>query len=87
MTARCEVVNVPMARPRVEGRCVRQTTMARRKAVIWIASWLPVDGLHAILEMRRRPELPLSDDSPNNGDTGNGRRNDNEDGDGGLFRG
>ena len=45
---------------------------------------LPVDGLHAAFELRRRPELPFPDNGPDEGDAGDAGCNDDENGDGGA---
>ena len=48
--------------------------------------WLPVDWLHAVLELVRRLELPLANDGPNNHDTSDRSGKGDDDRQGG-FRG
>jgi len=61
--------------------------MGGRDTIVGAAGWLPVDGLHAIFELGRGPELPLPDDSPDDGDTADARCNDNKDGKCSFFGG
>ena len=63
---------------RVERRCVGGHPMVSREATVVLCG-LPVDGLKAILELRRRTELPFADDGPNDGAATDGRGEYNED--------
>lgn len=72
-----EAHHVVMTR-RVERRCVGGHPMVSREATVVLCG-LPVDGLKAILELRRRTELPFADDGPNDGAATDGRGEYNED--------
>ncbi len=50
--------------------------MARDWVVVGIEGRLPVDGLHAVFKLSRRPELPLADDRPDQHCTTNAGRDD-----------
>lgn len=52
--------------------------MVSREATVVLCG-LPVDGLEAILELRRRTELPFANDGPNNGAATDGRGEYDED--------
>jgi hypothetical protein len=77
-----EAHQVVVAR-RVERRCVGGHPMVSRETTLMLCG-LPVDGLEAVLELRRRTELPFADDGPNDGAATDGRGEYNEDHNGGV---
>lgn len=73
------IVDVSIPGARVERRCTRQWTMLGWEISVFVASSrLPVDGLHATLEIRGGSELPLANDGPSNYRGPNRRGNDDE---------
>ena len=71
------IVSMTRDRTRVERRCTRQGTLARKISVFIVSVRLPVDGLHAALKVRGGSELPLADDGPHD-DRGSDSRSDDD---------
>jgi hypothetical protein len=73
------IVDVSIPGARVERRCTRQWAMlACETSVFSVYVRLPVDGLHATLEIGGGSELPLANDGPSNYRGPNRRGNDDE---------
>lgn len=66
-------------RVRLEGRCDGDGTVCTWEATVLPTVGLPVDGLHAVLEVGRRTEFPLADDRPDDSRSSDADSNDDED--------
>ena len=68
-------------RVRLEGRGVGGGAVRAREVAGVPTAGLPVDGLHAVLEVGRRAKLPLADDGPEDGRSSDADSDDDEDDD------
>lgn len=66
-------------RVRLEGRCNGDGAVCTWEATVLPTVGLPVDGLHAVLEVGRRTEFPLADDRPDDSRSSDTDSNDDED--------
>jgi len=59
--------------------CARPFAPVPRETRVLCCSRLPIDGLHAVIEVGRGSELPFAEQSPTKSDSADGRGDDDND--------